>query len=498
MSAPVLLVDGNPASPLLAAAIISIRVEQVLGVPAQLLLLFADLPAEGGTDLRLGTAITVKARDGVTLIEAEITAIAHQATSGGGPTLMVRGYDRLHRLRKKQAVRALPATSLVELVREAADAVGATPVTPPGLPGPRFRLQHEGSDFDHLRDAAAECGCYLRLGDGRLEAFTLAGDGADAATLRLGANLYEARIEASAEALRRSVAVVGWGLDGDAITARATVAAQDQVDIEDGGALQGFEGLGDRLLPNRRADTPEEAMALAQADLDVAAARARTFTGLAEGDPALRPGRRVSVVGVGPRADGMFVLTRAVHQFSAERGHVVELDTTPPARPARAMQSTSTVGIVTNCDDPEQLGRVKALLPAFFDNVETDWMQVLALGAGAGKGAAIFPEIDDRVLVLFTDGDPARGVVLGGLWGRQALPSPADAASPRAYVLRTPGGQQLTLDSHRPAIRLETAAGDLLDISPDGARLHVTRDLTIEAPGRRLRIRADRVDFEQG
>ena len=45
-------------------------------------------------------------------------------------------------------------------------------------------------------------------------------------------------------------------------------------------------------------------------------------------------------------------------------------------------------------------------------------MEVLSVGAGSGKGLVACPDVDDQVLVLLLHGDPAQGIVLGGLYGR--------------------------------------------------------------------------------
>src|SRR5690606_8404886 len=127
---------------------------------------------------------------------------------------------------------------------------------------------------------------------------------------------------------------------------------------------------------------------------------------MAEGDPRLRPGRLAALEGLGADVDGVVCLTRAVHMFDRTRGYVVEVGSEPPPRPPRRRGTAVTLGRVTSADDPERLSRVRATLPTFGD-VETDWMPVVLMGAGASKGVAILPEPDDDVLILFPDGDPA-------------------------------------------------------------------------------------------
>ena len=91
------------------------------------------------------------------------------------------------------------------------------------------------------------------------------------------------------------------------------------------------------------------------------------------------------------------------------------------------------------------------------------------------------------------------GVVLGGLH----VDAPADRAgvrdgSVRAYGLASPDGQLLVLDRDSDRVVLSNQAGSRLELTEAGVLLHAEADLTIEAPGRRLVIRADTVDFERG
>jgi uncharacterized protein involved in type VI secretion and phage assembly len=107
--------------------------------------------------------------------------------------------------------------------------------------------------------------------------------------------------------------------------------------------------------------------------------------------------------------------------------------------------------------------------------------------------------VGDRVLVAFAHEDPATGLVVGGLYGTGGPPDPgvADAAV-RRFSMRTSGGQWITLDDENQKLRLEDVTGSSVELSPDRVSVHAAVDLTIEAPGRAVVIRANSVDFEQG
>jgi phage baseplate assembly protein gpV len=126
-------------------------------------------------------------------------------------------------------------------------------------------------------------------------------------------------------------------------------------------------------------------------------------------------------------------------------------------------------------------------------------MGVLTPGAGTDKGLVILPDVDDQVLVLFPHEDPAQGVVLGGLYGvGGAYDAGVESGSIKRYTLKTPGGQRVTLDDENNTLRLENNKGSYVELTPDYVRMHAEADLQIEAPGKKIVITGNSVDFKRG
>ena len=477
---------------------VSAFVRQALNAPAMAELVFADPPAGALSGLALGAALAIAVDGSGDLFDGEITAIEYMHDAAQGRILRLRALDKLHRARMRQRARALTDLSVADLAGQMASDLGLSFQTSEHPPTRALVIQHDQSDLDLVLDLARDAGLYLYLEAGALRLISLAGEG-DPVPLKMRREIIEARATAGAESLRPWADARSWD-PSRAVTAngRASLARQDAEELRDGG-MTAFPDLGGRTLFNRLAADSHEAEGLAQADLDRAAARAVLLEAVVEGDPRLRPGRPVTLEGIGDLVDGRCVVTRALHRFDEAKGYVVEISTEPPARPDRPRIPAFTLGKVTDADDPDGLARVRTRLPVVGD-VETGWMSVLLLGAGADKGVAILPEPDDDVLVLFPDGDPARGVVLGGLYGERIAPGRpgARAAGARAFTLRTPGGQALTLDSVEALARLQTRAGGLLEFGPGGSHLRASGDLLIDAPGKKLTIRAASVAFEEG
>ena len=255
-------------------------------------------------------------------------------------------------------------------------------------------------------------------------------------------------------------------------------------------------GPGCRALPDETALDPLQAAAFVQAELDRREASRIVLRGLARGDPGLQPGRVIRVEGLADAVNGRYAVTTVDHAIDARRGFVSRLSTEPPEPPVRPRAALATLGVVVQVDDPEQCGRVRVALPAY-GNVETGWIGVLSVAAGPGKGLVALPDIGDTVLVLLVHEDLNQGLVLGGLYGQKRLAdSGVENGAVKRFSLRTADGQLIQLDDR--SVRLKNGAGSYVELSPDQLCIFSKTDLTIEAPGKTIRIRGNAIDFEQG
>jgi uncharacterized protein involved in type VI secretion and phage assembly len=82
--------------------------------------------------------------------------------------------------------------------------------------------------------------------------------------------------------------------------------------------------------------------------------------------------------------------------------------------------------LVTDVNDPENLGRVKLKFPWMSEDYTSDWARMVQLAAGPDRGAVLLPEVNDEVLVAFEQGDLRRPFVLGGLYNGVAKPKLGD------------------------------------------------------------------------
>jgi phage protein D/phage baseplate assembly protein gpV len=489
-----ILIEGTELDAQLARCAVSAFVRQTLNAPSLAEVSFAEPPGASLRALGYGADLTLRVDADTTLFRGEITTLERQCDGASGRMLRLRAYDKLHRLRKTQRARALSGVTGGDVVIEAANALGLQSDVSDAGPAQSLAIQYEQSDLDFLVELAARSGLHLYLDGEVLRLLSLAGTG-EPISLRLGRELATVRATASAETMRRSSQAKAWNvLRTTVLAGAASPARQDAQDMRSLD-LSAFGDIGVRTLYNRVAASADETRGLAQADIDCAAADEVVIEASADGDPRLRPGAIAAISGVDDDIDGRFTLTQALHRFSETDGYITEFSTAAPRARPRKRDPVFTFGVVCDVADPDRLSRVRADLPLLGD-LRSDWMPVVVPGAGQRKGFAVMPEDGDKVLIVFPDGNPASGIVLGGLYGESEAPGLAPG-SPRRFVLRTGNGQSITLDDANALARFETSGGDAFELGPQGSRLHATRDLTIEAPGQTLTIRAKAVEFEE-
>lgn len=508
-------VDGAPLAAEDARTLGTIRVQQRLSLPTLCELTFFDPegPLAGAASITPGAALRITVEGfREPLFVGQVTAVDYDYGPAQGRQVHVRGYDLLHQLRKRQPVGTHVQVTLAELTRTLVSDLGLSVEATADGPVQHQLVQHRQCDLELIAELAARCGLYFTLRDDVLHILTLQGIDSPVA-LALGSSLLEARIDVNTDTACRRVDTSGW--DPWHAEPHSGSADEPRVGrrIEVSVAQDSVGGSGQRAVVDEAVQADREAEAIAQAELDRRVASEVTLWGVADGDPRLRPGTPVEVEGVATPLAGRYVLTAVTHVVDRQQGFVSEIDTAPPAVDAPVRASSTTLARVTQVEDPEGLGRVRVMLPNYGE-VETDWLGVVIPGAGSGKGIVALPDVDDRVLVLFVNGDPAQAVVLGGLYGMQAPPDTGveDGAIQR-YTLVTPGGQRVQLDDAQESVRVENSDGNFLQLSPEQLRvgdsngslieltpsrclIHSATRLEIEAPGQSVVIRGQSIDFE--
>jgi uncharacterized protein involved in type VI secretion and phage assembly len=472
-------VDGDDANDPLAMAILELEIAMRTYEPAACELRLRDATGALAARLALGAKLQVRLGAEQRLVfEGRIAAIEYALGAARERVLRLLAFDALHELGARMPVRVHLDVTFADLARELTrdlginvEALGVTPLH-------RRIVQHRRSDLDVLADVAERAGLAFRLEGDALRVYPIGGAG-PAVELEYGATLREARVVRTTVDAAQAIEVSGW-------------------DVQRGearhGAARGGAGESTQPLTNVLLESDAHADALARSQLARRTLAGMHLHAVADGDPQLRPGTRVTLTAVPEAIAGPHAITTALHRFSPEFGYVTTIDSELPRPHAPTEAVSGTLGVVVDVRDPAALGRVKVKYPALSD-AESDWLQVLAAGAGGGKGLVALPAVNDSVLVLVLDGDPGHGIVVGALYGTSGMPERRKGTF-SGYAFYSPKGHVIELDD-AGALSLHAAGGSYLELGQKKTVLHCETDLTIEAPGKLISLFAQRVEIDQ-
>ncbi|HVK83345.1 MAG TPA: phage baseplate assembly protein V [Kofleriaceae bacterium] len=118
------------------------------------------------------------------------------------------------------------------------------------------------------------------------------------------------------------------------------------------------------------------------------------------------------------------------------------------------------IGIVTDNQDPDKLGRVKVKIPVLLEQETTWWAPIIMLGAGKNRGWFFIPEPDDEVLILFEQGHMDRPLVVGALWNGKDKPHEKNTDGKNGRrVIKSRAGSRIIFDDEKKELIVEDGGG---------------------------------------
>jgi uncharacterized protein involved in type VI secretion and phage assembly len=496
-------------------------IEDDLGQPAMFELRFNDkqLSLTDGDTFRLGAEVKLGASstDGARkpILTGEITAL-EPSFQQENMTLVVRGYDRSHRLHRGSKTRTFLKQSDDDIAGQIARENGLRADIQSAGVRYEYVIQDNQTDMAFLQDRARRIGYQVVVEDRTLRFRSADASAPQAPPLEWGVSLLAFRARLTAVAQPNEVQVRGWDPQAKrAVVGKATRPAEPSR-IGDGrtgaaAAQQAFGAAATFVITDQPVRAQDEANRLAQAVLDDMTGDYLNAEGRALGQPELRAGRQVKIESLGKRLSGTYFVTATRHEYTAKEGYITTffvsgrrptgmLAALAPAAPRHTTPGVA-IGVVTNINDPDKLGRVRVTFPWLDEQHESNWARVATPGAGKGRGFFAMPEVDDEVLVAFEHGDLNRPYVVGGLWNGKDKP-PAEAVKGGKVAIRTlttRAGHHISLhdDDGAGQVEIKTASHTIHLEDKGSGKITITSggDLEISAKGGKLAITSSGVEL---
>ncbi len=135
-------------------------------------------------------------------------------------------------------------------------------------------------------------------------------------------------------------------------------------------------------------------------------------------------------------------------------------------------------GTVVNNIDPEQRGRIQAIVPAVTGLIPSTWATPCVPFAGKAEGFFVVPQLGAGVWVEYEDGDPDKPIWVGGFWGLAAeVPLQALAPPPippgQNVVIQTTLQNAIIVSDSAPTpvsggIMLKSTTGAMIVVNDSG------------------------------
>jgi len=158
------------------------------------------------------------------------------------------------------------------------------------------------------------------------------------------------------------------------------------------------------------------------------------------------------------------------------------------------------VGVVTNNQDPDGLGRVKVKFPWLSDTDESYWARIVSPMAGNGRGLYCLPEVDDEVLVVFEHGDVRFPYVLGALWNGKDKP-PADNSDGKnnMRLLKSRSGHVIRLSDEDGKEKIEIIDKSeknsiVFDTANNTITITADKDIILSAPQGTIKLDGQKIE----
>jgi uncharacterized protein involved in type VI secretion and phage assembly len=144
-------------------------------------------------------------------------------------------------------------------------------------------------------------------------------------------------------------------------------------------------------------------------------------------------------------------------------------------------------GIVTDVEDPEQIGRIRARVPEVYADQVSPWALPGAPYAGEGIGFYAVPKSGSGVWIEFEAGDPSRPIWSGAWWAKGEPPAAAGGSTtePPVKIWRSEEGLHLVLHDDERKISLSDGDGNnflTIEVNQGQVKIQATAKVVVEAP----------------
>ncbi|MCG2584159.1 type VI secretion system tip protein VgrG [Massilia sp. TS11] len=378
-------------------------------------------------------------------------------------------------------------------------------------------VRYYATDWDFLVARAEVNGQIVLVDDGSVTVQAPVVDGTPGLVISYGDALYEINAEIDASLQLPSVSCSAWDYANQALASvnasEPSVNEQGNLSGQDLAKALGLAGV------NLQSTVPEPAPELTSwANAQLLKSRLARIRGKVSfrGNATPKPGGLIEIAGCGDRFNGNAFIASVQHSIEggnwrtevgmglSPRWFVEEAEAVEAAPASGLLPGVAglVTGVVKQIDqDPDGETRVQVAVPVIAQNGDFIWARLASTYATSKAGIFFVPEVGDEVVLGFLNDDPRFPIVLGSLYNAQAHTPPfaADAQNTnkaivtknqlkitfddvnKVIVVRTPGGQVMTMSDQDNTITLSDSNQNTIKMSSSGISLDSCAAISMSA-----------------
>ncbi|MGB7922516.1 MAG: contractile injection system protein, VgrG/Pvc8 family [Pyrinomonadaceae bacterium] len=258
------------------------------------------------------------------LIIGEITGLEPEFIFNRRPSLIVRGYDRRHRLQRGRQTRTFIQQKDSDIAAKIAREAGLTPQATDSAVVHDYVIQANQTDLDFLQERARRIQFEVMVEDKKLFFRPVSNDQSEVLTLTMDDHLLEFYPQLTSIQQVSSVSVRGWSpKEKKELVGKAQ--AGDEVSTMGGkqsGPKMSQSAFGASVgMLTQPIMTQAEADQIAKARFNELALMLVNGEGICLGRTDMRAGKVIKIDGVGKRFSGQYYITAANHRYDPQNGY---------------------------------------------------------------------------------------------------------------------------------------------------------------------------------
>ena len=416
--------------------------------------------------------------------------------------LLIKGYSTTYRLENAPSYHSWTKSTLAKIVEILTkDADVKAQINTEHKEEILYESQYNESDFGFIKRLAKQYGEWMYY-DGKSLVFGKPKK-EKAIELEYGTDLYT--LDIGIQTLARPLKVLSYQARGD------QAMAENSANRPDGQDELGYRAFNASLemFKTPSVQTAMPRIRYVQQLTDYAKKRQEStaaeshYIVATSGNPLLTVGSVIEVKSsllenfkaVSTETLGEFIITEITHNVGEGNYYTNEFKAIPagvrtlPEPDVIMPMAEPQMATVVRNDDPRGIGRVQVRMNWQTDNMQTGWIRVMTPDAGSSdkvntnRGFVFIPEVDDKVLVGFRNGDPNRPYVMGSLFNGSTAAGGLDANHLKS--IRTRSGHAIELDDSPTSlgITIKDHKGNCIHIDSEGDNIVINakKDITINA-----------------